>query len=199
MNISSKPEIIGLAGTFASGKDTLANYLTQRYGYLHVSTSDMVRQEALRQRGSIERPVLHEVGTALRREQGAGVLAKLAIQLYKAKKAEGDEHTGVVVSGLRSLGEAKEILAAGGRLIFTDAPIQIRYQRMKNRLRDSEAQLTPEEFERQEAREFEPSGDGDGAFNMRGIRDMAAQDHGVIMNDNDLDSFLMRAEHMLGL
>lgn len=51
-------DIIGLAGTFASGKDTVAHKLVEDFGYTHVSTGDMVRRVAQEKYGSIERPVL---------------------------------------------------------------------------------------------------------------------------------------------
>ena len=38
--------IIGLSGTFASGKDTLAHHLVQVYNFMHISTGDMVRAVA---------------------------------------------------------------------------------------------------------------------------------------------------------
>lgn len=189
-------KIIGLAGTFASGKDTLAHYLVQHYNYLHVSTSDMVRQEALIQRGSIERPVLHEVADHLRRTHGAGVMVELAIKTFEAKCAEREDYKGLVVSGLRSLGEAKAIKAASGTLVFTDAPIEIRYERMVSRQRDSETKLTLNEFRAQEAKELETAGDSDESFNILGIRDMSDV---RLTNDTDLDEYLRSAVQALGL
>lgn len=188
--MNKETNIIGLAGTFASGKDTLAHYLVQHYNYLHVSTSDMVRQEALKERGSIERPVLHEVADNLRRTHGAGVMVELAITLFEAKLAEREDYKGLVVSGLRSLGEAKAIKEAGGILVFTDAPIEIRYERMVSRQRDSETRLSLEEFKAQEAKELETAGDSDESFNILGIRDMSDV---RLTNDTDLDAYLGNA------
>lgn len=194
--MNKETNIIGLAGTFASGKDTLAHYLVQHYNYLHVSTSDMVRQEALKERGSIERPVLHEVADNLRHTHGAGVMVDLAIKLFEAKLAEREDYKGLVVSGLRSLGEAKAIKAAGGTLVFTDAPIEIRYQRMVSRQRDAETKLTLDEFKAQEAKELEAVEDSDEAFNILGIRDMADV---RLTNDADLDAYLRSALKALNL
>lgn len=188
--------IIGLAGTFASGKDTLAHYLVQHYNFLHVSTSDMVRQEALKERGSIERPVLHEVADKLRHTHGAGVMVDLAIKLFEAKLAEREDYKGLVVSGLRSLGEAKAIKAAGGTLVFTDAPIEIRYERMVSRQRDAETRLTLDEFKAQEAKELEAVDDSDAAFNILGIRDMADV---RLVNSANLESYIQDALHQLHL
>jgi dephospho-CoA kinase len=74
------PEVIGIAGTLSSGKDTLAEYLVENYGYTHVSTGDMVRAEAMKRFGNIERPTLQIVGPALRAESGAGVLVAKALE-----------------------------------------------------------------------------------------------------------------------
>lgn len=188
--------ILGLAGTFASGKDTLAHYLVREYNYHHISTSDMVRQEALKERGSIERPVLHEVANQLRHTHGAGVMVDLAIKTFAAKLQERDDYDGLVVSGLRSLGEAKAIKAAGGTLVFIDAPLEVRYERMVSRKRDDETRLTLEEFKVQEAKELTPNGEGDEAFNILGIRDMSDV---VVFNESNLEGFLSQMVAQLGL
>ena len=192
-----KYPIIGLAGTFASGKDTLAHYLVTEFGYLHVSTSDMVRQEAMKAHGSIERPVLHETANELRHTRGAGVFAELAITLFKAKLESGNDYKGMVVSGLRSLGEANIIKAAGGTLVFVDAPIETRYKRMISRKRDDETKLTLEEFTAQEARELTVEDESDdAAFNISGIKAMSDI---VLENGDSLDIFIASAVQALKL
>lgn len=194
--MTKKLPIIGLAGTFASGKDTLAHHLVKNFDFLHISTGDMLRQEALKTRGSIERPVLHEVADELRHTKGGGILVELACQTFAAKQKERDDYKGLVVSGLRSLGEAKAIKKAGGVLLFIDAPIKVRYERMVGRKRDNEVQLTLEEFAAQEAKELEAAGDGDADFNLLGIK--AKADH-IIENITTLDEFLQAAWEKLDL
>ena len=185
------PKIIGLSGTFASGKDTLAHYLVETFGYMHVSTGDMVRQEAMRLRGSIERPVLHVVATELRENQGAGDFAEQALkQLQEHPKVKG-----VVVTGLRSLGEAKEITKAGGVILFVDAAIERRYQRMVGRERDQETRISLEDFKANEAGEWY-GGPKDTDFNMRDIKKSADI---VIENNANLETFLQTARQKLGL
>ncbi len=188
--------IIGLAGTFASGKDTLAHYLTKERNFMHVSTGDMVRQEAMLQRGSIERSVLHEVADDLRKKYGAGVLVEMAVKTFRAKQDEKPEYSGLVISGMRSLGEAKAIKSAGGKLVFVDADLERRYQRMVSRRRDQEIELTLDQFRDNEQKEFEPSGAGDEAFNLRGIKEIA---DASITNDGSLDDFLHDSMVALGM
>ena len=189
--MKSAPHIIGLAGTFASGKDTLAHHLVEKYGYLHVSTGDIVRVEAQRQRGSIERPVLFEVANMQRHKYGAGYFAKQAL----AQLDKHPEATGILVTGLRSLGEARAIVEAGGVLVFVDAPIEARYDRMKNRQRDQEVALSLDEFRKNEAKEWH-AGDDEADFNLGGIRDMATV---RLENTADLQTFLSTAEAKLSL
>lgn len=179
MNENELPELIGLSGTFASGKDTLAGRLVLDYDYTHISTGDMVRKVAMEERGSIERPVLHEVADAHRRSDGAGYFAKKALE----------ESRPLVVSGLRSLGEMKAIREAGGVIVFTDAPVEVRYQRAINRHRDGEEQLSLEEFRDSEAQEWH-AGDGEADFNFRDIKANADM---VIDNQADVEAFIADA------
>lgn len=182
----AQPQLIGLTGTFASGKDTLAKHLVDDFAYNHVSTSDMVRSIAFERYGSLERPVLRETAEEERRTHGPGALVIDALT-QKEKP--------LIVSALRSLGEAKEIKKAGGLLVFIDADIAIRYERMKARLRDDEAKQTLEAFTAGEQKEWY-GGDGDADFNLRDIKAMADV---VIENDLDLDSFIAAAYQALGL
>ena len=173
MSISSKPTLIGLSGTFASGKDTLATHLASQYHYLHISTGDILRHETMRLRGSTERPVMREVADELRHTKSPSYLVELALQEYAEHQAHGENYNGAIISGLRSLGEAKAIKKAGGVVLFVDAPIEVRYQRMVNRQRDNEVQVTLDQFNERQASEMTSRPGDDAGFNLQGIRDMA--------------------------
>lgn len=163
MSISSKaPELIGISGTFASGKDTVAEFLVKDFGFTHVSTGDMVRKIAQEKYRSIERPILAKTATELRYENGAGALVTEALK----------EQRPLVITGIRSLGEAKALRAAGGILLFVDAPLEVRYERVIFRSRDNETKLTLEEFRANEEKELY-AGPNDEDFNIRGIGEMA--------------------------
>lgn len=184
MNTFNKPSLIGIAGTFASGKDTIANKLVTDFGFNHVSTSDMVREVAHRERSSVERPVLYEVAAEHRLREGAGVFVNYALQ----------KPFPLVVTGMRSLGEAKAIKEAGGVMVFIDAPAKLRYARMKTRLRDDETQLSFGEFEANEQKEWH-TGDSDADFNLRDI--MATADI-VFSNESTMDDLLKLVYQKLG-
>jgi dephospho-CoA kinase len=185
MNTSNKPSVIGLAGTFASGKDTVSHYLAEFHGFTHVSTSEMVREVAMKERGSVERPILHEVADEHRRSDGAGWLVEVALKKERP----------LVISGLRSLGEAKTIKQAGGVLVFIDAPIESRYERMKARSRDREILLSLEEFRDNELKEWH-IGDSDADFNLRDIKKTSDV---VIENTSTVDELVMMLGNKLGL
>lgn len=189
--MNTTPRIIGLAGTPASGKDTLARYLVERCNYLHISTGDMLRAETQRRYGSIERPILHKHGEELRRQQGAGVLVEKALEQYRQQP----QYQGVVITGLRSLGEAKTVIAAHGIVVFVDAPTAVRYERMRARHRDQEAMLSLDDFKAQEALEWH-TGPGDADFNLQDIKALAAI---RIENNKDTQTFLTEAVQSLGL
>lgn len=169
-------DIIGISGTFASGKDTIAHKLAEDYGYTHVSTGDMVRKVAQEKYGSIERPVLHTTARELRYEYGAGALVLEALK----------ETRPTVISGIRTLGEANSLLEAGGTLLYIDAPVQLRYERAMSRQRDKETELTLEQFIANEKKEMY-AGPNDEDFNIRGIRKIADI---IIENTLSLDEFI---------
>lgn len=186
MSTSSRPELIGLAGTFVGGKDTLANHLEAEYGFSHVSTGDMVREIAMREEGSIERPVLKKVADAYRHTMGAGAFVLMAL----------DKPRPLVVTGLRSLGEARALKDAGGFLLFIDAPLEVRYKRMLARARDSETNLAIEEFAAGEMAEWH-SGDDEADFNLRDIKIMA--DSVFDNNFDNIDDFYEAALRLLSI
>jgi len=147
MNTSSElPEVIGISGTLASGKDTLAGELEKEYGYTHASTGDMIRMVARERYGNIERPTLVKTGIELRTENGPGILAERALATGKRP---------IVITGIRAAGEVEAIKKAGGVIVFIEADPKVRYERMKDRLRDDETELSFEEFLAREAREVE--------------------------------------------
>lgn len=185
MSTSNKPELVGLAGTFVGGKDTLAERMVDDFGFTHVSTGDMVREIAMAERGSVERPVLQEIADHYRKQMGAGALVLMALEKSRP----------LVVTGLRSLGEAKELKNAGGVLMWIDAPLEVRYQRMVNRHRDQESQVSLEEFKAREEREWH-AGDTDADFNLEGIREMSDI---KMENEMELDTFIAEAYKLLKL
>lgn len=184
-----KYQIVGLAGTFASGKDTLAKYLEENYGVTHVSTGDLVRKVAMELYGSIEREVLAKTATQCRAEYGAGYFVERAVE-------SGDRP--IIISGVRSLGEMNAVKAAGGFIVYVDADVENRYQRMQSRARDDETQKTLEEFIEGEKRELYGNGDVNDMANFN-LAEIGKQADVVIMNNESVESFIAECENFFEL
>lgn len=184
--------IIGLSGTFASGKDTLAHHLVATRNFLHVSTGDMIRAVAEAEYGNIERPTLFKTANETREKRGPGVFAELALEKYTE---EQDKYDGVVISGVRSLGEADMIKKAGGKIVFVDAPIEIRYQRIKDRHRSGEEKLSFEEFKASEEQEELQVHDNPYVQDITGVKELADI---IVFNVDDVQAYLADAEQKLG-
>lgn len=193
--IDLPPKILGLSGTFASGKDTIASWLNLEYGYYHVSTGDMVREVARAQYGKIERPTLLKTANKLRKERGSGVLVELAFEHFEPLKHRYPG--GLVISGIRSIGEAKILQQNDGLLMFIDASIEERYRRMVARARGDEKFLSFLEFQEREEQEMSPKDDSNELIqNINAISKMADIS---TFNDSAVDSFLEEIRQILKL
>lgn len=161
-----KQVIIGLSGTFAAGKDTLAQYLVEEHGFVHVSTGDILREDTMKIFGNTDRPTLRAHGNKLRNEQGAGVLIGMSLEHAAGAKK-------IVISGIRSIGEVEELHKSGGVMIFIDADPKIRYERAFARKRDVEAGMSFEEFMASEQKELDKPRDNKTEQNLFGVRDIS--------------------------
>ena len=181
--------ILGLSGTFGSGKDTAAEYLSKKHNLLHISTGDMVREEALKTRGSIERPILQETATKLREDFGSSILVDKSLAFYDKQK---NLYEGLIMTGIRSIGEAEAVKEAGGYLVFLEGDVKIRYSRMLKRSRDQETKLSLDEFIAQEKKEH---GDSVGFnFNLLKIKEMANK---IIINDKNIEAFYLQLDKLI--
>jgi dephospho-CoA kinase len=140
--------IIGLTGTFGAGKDEAARYF-ESLGFEHFSTADILREEATKRGSGIDRDSLRKLKNVLKDEKGDDYLAKEAVLRIKSDKA--------IISAIRSIGEVNYLKSLDGfHLVFVDAPIEVRYERIKNRKRAGEEELSLDKFRQTE--EIEMSG-----------------------------------------
>lgn len=185
-------EIIGIAGTNGSGKDTLGQILADDYGWLFVSGADFLRDEAKRRNLPIEREVLRTISAEWRRRYGLGVLVDKAVEIYK--KADG-QYRGLVVSPMRNPGEAQYVKDLGGTLVWVDADPKIRYERISKRQRSAEDQKTFKEFLKEEQAEMKPSGD-EATLSLSGVKVKADT---FLENNDSLKRFRVAAKRALKL
>ncbi|MBI3036901.1 AAA family ATPase [Candidatus Woesearchaeota archaeon] len=121
--------ILGLTGTYAAGKGTVAEYLIGR-GFQFYSLSDELRL-LLREKGFMPtRDNLTKAGNTLRAKHGSGFLAELVIKRLRGSPSV----TNSVVDSIRNAGEIAALRELKDFfLIAVDAPVDIRYERAKKR------------------------------------------------------------------
>ncbi len=136
--------IIGLTGTNAAGKTTIARYLEKR-GFAYSSLSDELR-DILKFRGlEANRDNLVSIGNEMRQKYGKGYLAERIL-----RRMDGD----TVVDSIRNLGEVDALRKTNDFFLLSiDAPMEIRYHRAKERGRTGDGE-TLQDFMEKEAREM---------------------------------------------
>ncbi len=146
-----KPKVIGVAGTVSCGKDTVADYFVEKYGFKKIVLGDFLRQEAIRRGHKVNRDYLRKLQYILKKEYGRDYLMKKVVEIINKK--DHIRMLNIVIVGLRAPEEtrlAKEKLKA--KIIFVDADPFIRYKRAKSRRRKGFAK-TYEQFLHEEALE----------------------------------------------
>ncbi|MCL6500420.1 MAG: AAA family ATPase [Candidatus Pacearchaeota archaeon] len=150
--LTFKPRVLGIAGTIASGKDAVADYLSKAYGFKKITLSDYLRAEAIKRGHKPSRDYLRRLQALLREKYGDDYLINKVIETILKK--DHIRMLNVVIVGLRTVIEtkkAKEKLRV--KLIFVDADPFIRYMRQKKRQRKSGFAKTYEQFLHEEALE----------------------------------------------
>lgn len=172
--------IIGVSGTFASGKDTVANYLTTK-GFAHFSTADEIR-ELMREEGlPLDRTTMQDFATKIRKEKGDAFFTERALA-----KATGD----AVFADMRNPAEIVALRQAGPfSLIIVDAPLELRYERAKARGRVGDGESL-EDFREKENRELQ------GVKSQKLGEVMAMADY-RITNEGTLDELQAKVEAVL--
>jgi cytidylate kinase len=197
--MDKKLQIIGLAGTNGSGKDTVGHILSDKHGYLFVSVTKLLRAEAIRRGQPVEREVLRTISAEWRREFGLGVLVDKAVAEYEPVK---DKHKGLVMASLRNPGEADRVHDLGGTIIWVDADPRARYDRIqanaRGRGRAEEDTKTFEQFQAEETVEMNKPANGDAAnLNMAAVKPLC--DVFINNDDTDITAFQATVEKTLGL
>lgn len=178
--------IIGLTGTFAAGKGTLAEYLIKK-GFQYHSLSDELRL-LLREKGMTPtRDNLIKAGNGLRERNGRGFLAQLVIKRLQ----NAPSFTNAIIDSIRNTGEIEELKKLKNfHLIAVDAPLETRYERAKQRgsQRDPKTLI---EFMAQERKEM----NGKGAKQQ--LKECMQMAEEKITNDSTLENLYKKTDALL--
>ncbi len=175
-------KIIGLAGTAGSGKDTVAEMICVLLKAHHWNTSDFVRSVTRHVFGvSQDTPIIRDQLYAVANELRAlNQATTVQMGIMQARERSFDVQ---LITGLRSVGEADAVRAAGGIIVGVDASPQVRHERIQSRVRDAESQRDFEAFLKQDTLENKGIGDGP----QRGIRSIIDSADILVVNDGTLD------------
>jgi len=186
--------IFGLAGTLNAGKDSLGNWLEEQHGFLHVSTSDMIRKMKRDAYGDGPESLLTRNDpfiNNLRSERGPGFLIDAVYEDWL--KVKDQYPGGCIASGVRAIGEEERIHELGGKLIFVDADPSIRYERAMKRARDAnEIGRTFEEFMATERSEIDVEQTDKNISNLAAMKRTA--DIVIENNASSLEEFIAQAK-----
>lgn len=140
--------ILALTGEKLGGKDTVADYLVSHYGAFHVRHSQIL-DDILR---TLDVPISRrneiDLGMALRKVFGDGVLGR-ALR-HRVLAAEGSSDL-TVINGVRFQDELENARGLRAAVVYVTAPEDLRYQRFlrRNEKADDRGQ-TLEQFRAQE-------------------------------------------------
>lgn len=195
---SNKLWVIGLAGTNGAGKDTVGHLLAEHHGYLFISVTDLLRNEARRRGLAVERENLRAISAEWRRELGLGVLVDKAVAEFEVARGK---YKGVVMASLRNPGEADRVHDLGGTMIWIDADPEVRYERVQAnkalRGREGEDDKTFEQFLAEEAAEMRSLGGDAATLNMAAVKERC--DIFLENSHEDLAQFRAHVERELHL
>ncbi|MDB5184838.1 MAG: hypothetical protein JWN38_646 [Candidatus Saccharibacteria bacterium] len=195
----SNLQIIGLAGTNGSGKDTVGQILADHYNYLFISVTELLRTECKRRNLPVDRENLRAIGNEWRSELGPSVLVDKAVAEYEVVK---DKYAGVVMASLRNPGEADRVHDMGGTLMWIDADPHTRYDRIQAnasiRGRAEEDNKTYEQFLAEEEAEMHRP-EGGSAATLDGAAVKARADIFLDNGSSDLVSLQTAIATALGL
>lgn len=164
-------QIIGLSGTNGSGKDTVGHILADRYNYLFITVTDLLREECRNRDLPVIRENLRAISAEWRRAHGLAVLVDRAVESWQAT---GNSFDGLVMASLRNPFEADRVHELGGTMVWVDADPHVRFNRLSQARpgRESEDGRTFEQFLAEEQAEMHPAaGSDDTVLNMAAVRD----------------------------
>lgn len=178
-----KKIIIAFVGEIASGKGLAADYLISKTGAGYYRFSQILKDLAERLHLPVSRDILIRMSEIMREHFGEDVLAKVM-----AKDVEENPSSIIIVDGVRRLADIEYLKQLDGfHLIHITAPIETRYERVKNRGEKAEENnLTFEQFQKDALRSTEQS-----------IKEVAQHATRTIANDGTIEQFHQQLDSLI--
>lgn len=145
---NSEFTVVCVVGQPGSGKDELANFLEKRRKFCHISTGNIIREEMKKKNIPTDRGNMRIFSQKMREKAGNMYPANIA-----AERIVGD----TVITGPRNVAEVeffKNRFTDWFVLVAVDAPIEIRYERVKNGRGRAGDDISFNEFKAQEEAEY---------------------------------------------
>lgn len=178
--------IIGITGTNGAGKGTIVAYLLERHGFAHQSVRAYLYEHLDRMGLPRDRDHLVAQANALRAERGPAALAEI---LYERAEASGRD---TIIESIRTPGEIDALTAKGPFLLLAvDAPVQLRWQRIRDRASDTDL-VDFERFCANEEREMHT--EDPNKQNLRACMDRA---HALLDNSGSFDDLYRQVDAVL--
>ncbi|MBI3573874.1 dephospho-CoA kinase [Candidatus Kaiserbacteria bacterium] len=137
--------ILGITGTIGAGKGTIVEYLKKK-GFKHVSASGFLAQEAARRGLAATRIVRREIGNEYRKRGAIALIEAVLAEVNPTKE-------NLVVESLHTVAEVEYVRYLGGKVISVDAPLPMRWERIKNRNGEKDS-VSYEAFVREQDRQM---------------------------------------------
>ena len=127
--MSNKKIVIGIAGEIASGKETVAEYLVEKYHAKKFRMSDILKNILERVNLGNNRKNLGKLSLALRESFGQDVLIHALIEDIKGSDADI-----VIIDGIRRMAELEHLSNLDNfKFIYLKADLKKRYERLIQR------------------------------------------------------------------